>query len=1314
MQASQPYENHCMSRLNVWPWLRPFIILILVVAVPPLVYWFGYVQHSVQAAKQQAYVTLSAVATNFRDRLAAHDQIAATAERMAARRPELLKGYLDTVLQPKNTLVIAAATSHLEIGNNGGLYLNVGRIANMEKNRTDAIRCGGASECSVRAVVPLENLIPWNAVETEFDGLLVLSDDNRLLAQDRRLPTQPLGVAVPLLNPGATNEAGRKESTTAGRSLRSPVDFSDQATLELAGIDYVAFIQEVLVVATPVGLNQSVDATAKAEMLKFTVCGLVAKDRLRRESLELSPQTLILIAAFVALGLFAIPFLKLRFIGARERMHPRDIWLLASSLLCATALIVMIILDAHTLVKLRDRFDAGLFQFSRSVQAHLRAETKAAIEQLTAATPHLLQPASPEMLAANPQGHECEFHSQANAPGAAATTALPATGSVLSSARAFTYPDFEAAFATDLCGYQVRKWMPRTIPTPSISIRHEAYFPETLALAGRTGAPFVHSSIIAPTSGLPLGIYAMPFEANSLRMGPAAAPAGRGGIMVMATPMRSVNFPVVPEPFQFVLVNRRGEVTFQQARGPFRGERFFDSVVGGGALERAARVSGTSGRHTAGSYQYRGNTYRMSAVDIPELQVTLVAYYDQATIGMLTARVFGTTAVFVVGIIVSMLAGAALAVCWFGKTALDWAWPTPSRTVLYFLGSVACVIAMLVLLIARNLMSSYWLIWFMLTGPAVVMFVLGTGRVVRWMLWIATRLGLSLDPSKYRSRRLTSLAFQSFAVMAMLALIAWPTSIVFNDAFTLHASAYADGVERNWSIARTKWTSRLQGPVTDVGEPLPSQDCDATADLRCTVPDRIYASHVNYETLARARLAYGVYDDCADLRNSHGECRTDMEVDAVPASFTVGTAYRLARRTNTDLAQTLAAYSREQQRSERAPLLEGFGWTRWNVGGFALLIGAMSLLVGSVSKHVLGVGLTNDLVLDEHNELERSDGTRWLLLRPSAAVLAGLQGPSTTTIDLRDMQLVPQLAQPPAGTVLCIQHLERKLADPKWRDALLALLNTDTPGCLVFTSDVDPLYYLTQRSREKEDYLRSLGHEDTPRRKEAEENSRDLRNELASWAVALREMRKIRQVHTPFPDVRVPPDRIVLRDQLIEECAGIDPLIEIGARLLRRTDLPTYRWDEIVGFILDAAEPYYRSLWELCSREERLVLIQLAQEGLVNPRRVELVRRLARRGLLFFDPRLRLMNESFHRFVRSVETPERIAEWERTTEGMSWSRLGTPLYALAAVVIAILLFTEQAMITSVLAIVTGAAGTLGSLRSLYAATRPLTPAAKVG
>ena len=61
-----------------------------------------------------------------------------------------------------------------------------------------------------------------------------------------------------------------------------------------------------------------------------------------------------------------------------------------------------------------------------------------------------------------------------------------------------------------------------------------------------------------------------------------------------------------------------------------------------------------------------------------------------------------------------------------------------------------------------------------------------------------------------------------------------------------------------------------------------------------------------------------------------------------------------------------------------------------------------------------------------------------------------------------------------------------------------------------------------------------------------------------------------------------------------------------------------------------------------------------------------------------------------------------------------WSRLGTPLYAFAAVIVAILLFTEQSTLRSVLAAATGVASTLGSFRNIYAmASKPADAASKV-
>jgi hypothetical protein len=282
---------------------------------------------------------------------------------------------------------------------------------------------------------------------------------------------------------------------------------------------------------------------------------------------------------------------------------------------------------------------------------------------------------------------------------------------------------------------------------------------------------------------------------------------------------------------------------------------------------------------------------------------------------------------------------------------------------------------------------------------------------------------------------------------------------------------------------------------------------------------------------------------------------------------------------------------------------------------------------------------------------------------------------------------------------------------------------------VVLCSEIDPLYFLSQRLREAEEQLRALNAnsahcestdaktdaptQDASKASLAANACEALRADLIEWARTNTDIRKLRE---PAPSFASPGNSgsTRYRDRIAVECHATEPLIEIGRRLLERNDLNQYHWSQIVGFVLDAAEPYYRSVWELCSREERLVLIQLAQEGLLNPCRIELVRRLSRRGLVVVDPRFKLMNESFAQFVRTVESPERVAEWEHTASGLSWSRLGTPLYALAAVVIIILLFTEQDMLSGVLAIATAAGSTLSSFRSLYsAAIKPTLGAAKL-
>lgn len=1279
-----------MSRPQLWPWVRPFLVMVMVVSLPPLLYWFGYVQSSVQAAKRQGHSALSAVATEFTGRIEAVNPIAANAHKLGEARR--LQAYLESVLTTSTIVTTTVAPT------DGDDLLAVG---------ADGLRVKADLKA---ALVPLADLVPWDVVETEFDGLLVLDADGKLLAQDRRLPRQPLSWLVPLRGirladfaDSSAMPAGAREASVDAkvappansRGFRGPFDFRDDTTLRLAGVDYLAFVQRVSPFVTRANGE-------RGNLAPLFVCGLIEQSRLRQTAIGLAPQTLIAAGALIAFGLFAIPFLKLRFIGERERMRQRDVWLLGGSVLSATALLVLVILDGHAVMTLRDRFDAGLQQFRASVVAHLTEETAAATRELRTSTPLLLAEESHQPMP--------KVERSACAPGSVGQDLN--VGSVLARATpAFSsYPDFEAIFLTDLCGIQTRKWMVRTDPTPLIDVSPQPYFSAALTATSDSIAPgqsFKFATSVTPTSGLSVGRYMLPMTTGAGEVGVEVAPQKRVGLAVFVTPLWSVTSPVVAEPFQFVLVNRDGEVAFQKTEASFRGERFFDAVSDGQALERAARSPETSPQPQ--THWYRGRAYRMTAIDIPSLELTLVAYYERAVVGSLATRMFGTAAPFAVGIVASMLLGAALSVILFRRRALEWAWPTSQRTGLYLVGGLACIVSAFVLLLARAYLPSIWLASFILVMPVVVIVALGFGKVTDRL----DRLHAVLRPalSKLIGKSRFKPAFHSFAVLALLAFVAWPTAIVFDDAFRLHAAAFEADISEHWRLAETKWNDDIKNQWVNVGAPLAEfDDTNSRQDLRSKARRRNYASAENYQTLLASRSARSTYSDCANLRVDAG-CDVRKTLPP-PFSLTVRAAAALTSMnpSRVGLATTLARFADSQSELRAEPLLHGFQPSLWGVVGMIVLIGGAILLVRSVGHHVLGIDFTDERMLESAGHFTCANGTRWLLLRPSPDTLARHNG-TLVVQNLRGTQPVP-FELPAAGVTLQVQGIEARLSDPTARAALLELLRQPVHGCLVLVSEIDPLHYLTQKVREACDDLGNLAARDDKKRVEAESECRKLRDELAGWAVALRDVHKIREnLPPPSPQIR---KATQLSERLQDECGNMTPLIEIGTQLRARTDFDALHWEQVVDFLFDAAEPYYRSIWELCSREERLVLIQLAQDGLVNPKRHDLVRRLARRGLIILDPRYRLMNRSFARFVAEAEPRARVAEWERTSSGVSWARLGTPLYALAGVVIAILLFTEQALLTNILAVAATAAGALSSLRGLQASVaKPVASEVKV-
>jgi hypothetical protein len=1311
-----------MSRPIVWPWLKPFIVLTLVVSVPPLTYWFVYVKHTVDAAKQQAHTTLAAVATNFASVLAANDRIAATIAPLNRKGGEAadielpadknklealrkvqqaqlqsVRDQLQSTLQTKELTVVDGRAALAVSAESGGLHWIVRAVSQT---------CALPSGCSLRAVVGLENLIPWQIVQPEFDGLLLLNEEGKLLAQDRRLPAQALGIRMSVME-GATaldykavlGVASASDAKVAEPGTSSPFDFHSDRSIQVAGVDYLVFLQPVTV---PLKRQENVQAGATS--LTFLVCGLLRKDRVRNEAIKLAPQTLALTTSLVALGLFAIPFLKLRFIGARERMRHRDMWFLCASLLCITALITLLMLDAHSRFKLHQRFDNGLRQFAAAVNGNVVRESNAAVAQLEVSAREML-----DSIGLN--GKDIKPLPECGSAVAIGSVLADSTVAKVSNG-AFTYPDFEALYITDPCSVHWHKWMPRTIPTTNVESASLPFYGAAIAL--QKDQPFGFSSVIARTTGLQLAIYAQPLDLTTGAMGTNVEFSKRNSVAAIATQLRSVNEPVVPSPFQFVLVDRKGEVTFQQAQGPFHGERFFEVIGGGQALERTAfdnqrQAPEHLNNGTIVRREYRGHMYRMYAIEIPELQQSLVAYYDEANVDSLATRIFGTAAAFAAALIACILIGAALAVCWFGEHAHDWLWPTTSRASLYFVGCLLCLCTMVIIYLVRAISGSNLMAGLFVLAPIATMTALGSGKVTAAVERLVA--ALPLPTALHTQQWCRSRAYQTFVVTGLVALIAWPTALIVDDAFSMHTAAYARGVTNDLELATEKSLRKfVTATAINIGAPLQPINCTVKGDQRCILPEHIYASDSNYAKLLANRSDFGVYRNCVDLRNDELQTAGSCSLQPVPWSFTVGLANLLARfSSKPDLALIIANFSDSQSELSAPSLMSGFAFSKWTVGGFLLLVTVLCTLVGSVAKHVLGVGLATKLVLDESQQFAPAPQTQWLLLQPNAVTFDQAVKQATAVVDLRDTTIAATFVTPSEDATLLIHHLESRIASAECRIALLLLLGSTTQGCVVLSSEIDPLQYLNSRLCEAED---AIGAAEDAARSALENSYQELRKEVVGWSLALRRVHKIRTLLQTPPDIK-PWEQASNAVRLTIECASTESLLEIRQRLLAVQNIDSYCWDDVVGFVLDAAEPYYRSLWELCSHEERLVLIQLAQEGLVNPKRIEIIQRLARRNLVIIDSRFKLMNESFRRFVRTVETPERIADWERTPANSAWSRLGAPLYALATVIIAILLFTEQEMFTSIIAVATGAAGTLGSMRNLYTSTiKPVTAIVK--
>jgi hypothetical protein len=271
------------------------------------------------------------------------------------------------------------------------------------------------------------------------------------------------------------------------------------------------------------------------------------------------------------------------------------------------------------------------------------------------------------------------------------------------------------------------------------------------------------------------------------------------------------------------------------------------------------------------------------------------------------------------------------------------------------------------------------------------------------------------------------------------------------------------------------------------------------------------------------------------------------------------------------------------------------------------------------------------------------------------------EDPQTLAIDLRrgsgPESLEKRWSASASPSRVELHHVEARLHDLDWQQAILTVLEAivfDPTRSLVVTSTVEPYHYLRARAA-------GPGHASGATGKETAHPA-DARALLPRWSLVLSALSKERH---DLPLTTVDP--------------GLKRMLERHGFLATDTTAETM-------------EARYRETWRTLTRDERLALRQLADEGFVSPAALPTVRLLMRRRLVQRKPMLQLVPDGFRRFVLGVEDRETISRWEHATQrsGLEMAARLLPGVLFGGLVF---VFATQRAVFDATTTIVGAAGT---------------------
>lgn len=1127
------------------------------------------------------------------------------------------------------------------------------------------------------ATVPAETLLgpifTPKLRQGAFDTLLLATHQGQVVFATGRRQQELQAVRLGSLLSGTPADSSDAAFAAVSRSISSP-------DVVLAGVRYRLFLQPCCH-TTDGGTGEAGDD--KAAML---VGGLVEVDAIRSASMAISPLLVLLAILFTLGALVGWPFLKLALIGAQQRVTGWDVLQLGASSVFGLALGTVVLLTGAAYGRFAADLDAQLETLASKLDKAVSTEVRQAYQQLR----HLEALCLPGTAAAQdgPTGAPPEA---VTCPGAT-TEALTMPGA--------PYPDFIAFALIGQDGQQRVKRSTIRASSRMIDVGDRTYF----RVARDGGGPPIEQcdrsgcvveSVWSWTTGLQTVVISKP------------TPDRRLPVSALSIPMHAAINPILPAGFEFAIINPDGDVLFHSDAQ----RNIHENLIVESDHNQRLRALVTTRRAEALSVRYWGRAYRAYVRPAEVSGWTIVTLADKRDS---RALVLEWTSVSLIFLAAYLLLGIAimLVLLWMNTS---WLWPDPARLPRYRMltGIFAGLLVLFGLLAA--LAGSRTLFYAGFALPLI-------GCLATFAALVRRPAVVAVKPCWTELHRAYALMGTTFLVLVAMA----PGAAFVAHAYDLHIESYIKHRQIGVAQARQMRAERddrlpSDHPLRGIGAYDDFFYSSRWDSVRVTETAESHKAGHNDDVLLTALEDYLPYyaESSAEMRELlHSRAYDDTWAsERRPGRRLVLTVNPLGEAASTTIATQLPAFigltANRGTGDERTivkagvalALLGGLVLLAYGIIAFVLRhvfllqvvepLWATGRLVAAVGDNLLVLCDPAEMADQFHRSLRVELGP--IVKSPDADAIWRAErlrisdaGPGRATIitdidkDIDDariashkLALIEELVADPTQTVVVLSHHSPRVLARSGRPPRQSPGDTDRWDHLLNS------FVVLDRSQTPETVRLGLNVTLEPPSMISNWRSKLWGQEASNEAEGVRDWRHI----------------------LLEREAGRNRALLRICNDLGRTQSFQSRAltaDQILDEIEERAFPYYSQEWNACTDEERVVLEHVARYGLATAASRRVVRRLLVKGLVSKDPELKVMNETFRRFILTPDRKAQVRRIEGEAEASVWDRLRWPLGLTAAAAALFLFTTQRETFNSTVAAVAGVSTAVPALVRFFA------------